>query len=42
VVAGAGCRVTVGAGQALRPDGDGRVLSVGDPALLAKAVALLG
>jgi histidinol phosphatase-like enzyme (inositol monophosphatase family) len=42
VVEGAGGRVTDWAGQALRPDGDGRVLSVGDPALLAKAVALLG
>jgi myo-inositol-1(or 4)-monophosphatase len=42
VVEGAGGRVTDWAGQTLRPDGDGRVLSVGDPALLAKAVALLG
>jgi myo-inositol-1(or 4)-monophosphatase len=41
VVEGAGGRVTDWAGHALRPDGDGRVLSVGDPALLAKAVALL-
>ncbi len=27
------------AGKALRPDGDGRVLAVGDPALLPQAVA---
>ena len=42
VVEGAGGRVTDWAGQPLRPDGDGRALAVGDPALLAKAVALLG
>ncbi len=34
VVEGAGGRVTDWAGQPLRPGGDGRVLSVGDPALL--------
>ena len=33
VVEGAGGRVTDWSGQKLRPDGDGRVLSVGDPAL---------
>ena len=41
VVEGAGGRVTDWSGQALRPDGDGRVLSVGDPALLPQIVALL-
>jgi myo-inositol-1(or 4)-monophosphatase len=41
VIEGAGGRVTDWAGQPLRADGDGRVLSVGDPALLAQAVALL-
>ena len=41
VIEGAGGRVTDWQGQPLRPDGDGRVLAVGDPALLAEAVALL-
>jgi histidinol phosphatase-like enzyme (inositol monophosphatase family) len=41
VVEGAGGRVTDWSGQKLRPDGDGRVLSVGDPALLPGIVALL-
>jgi histidinol phosphatase-like enzyme (inositol monophosphatase family) len=41
VVEGAGGRVTDWAGLPLRPNGDGRVLAVGDPALLALAVAEL-
>lgn len=41
VIEGAGGRVTDWNGRPLHPDGDGRVLSVGDPALLAQAVALL-
>ena len=41
VVEGAGGRVTDWSGQTLRPGGDGRVLSVGDPALLPQIVALL-
>ncbi len=41
VIEGAGGRVTDWAGQPLRPDGDGTVLSVGDPALLPLAVARL-
>ena len=41
VVEGAGGRVTDWSGAALRPDGDGTVLAVGDTALLAPAVALL-
>ena len=41
VIEGAGGRVTDWAGQPLRPDSDGTVLSVGDPALLDQAVALL-
>jgi myo-inositol-1(or 4)-monophosphatase len=41
VVEGAGGRVTDWSGQTLRPGGDGRVLAVGDPALLPQAVALL-
>lgn len=41
VVEGAGGKVTDWSGQPLRPDGDGRVLSVGDPTLLPQAVALL-
>jgi myo-inositol-1(or 4)-monophosphatase len=41
VIEGAGGRVTDWSGQALRPGGDGRVLSVGDPALLPHVVALL-
>jgi myo-inositol-1(or 4)-monophosphatase len=41
VIEGAGGRVTDWAGRPLTPDGDGSVLSVGDPALLEQAVALL-
>ena len=41
VVEGAGGRVTDWSGTPLRPDGDGSVLAVGDPALLAPAVACL-
>lgn len=41
VIEGAGGRVTDWSGGTLRPDGDGRVLSVGDPALLPQIVALL-
>lgn len=41
VVEGAGGKVTDWSGQALRPGSDGRVLSVGDPALLPQVMALL-
>ena len=41
VVEGAGGQMTDWSGRTLRPDGDGRVLAVGDPALLDTAVALL-
>ena len=41
VVEGAGGKVTDWNGAPLRPDGDGRVLAVGDPALLPLAVAAL-
>jgi histidinol phosphatase-like enzyme (inositol monophosphatase family) len=41
VVEGAGGRLTDWNGGPLRPEGDGRVLAVGDSALLAQAVALL-
>jgi len=41
VIEGAGGRVTDWSGHALQPGGDGRVLSVGDPALLPEIVALL-
>ena len=41
VIEGAGGRVTDWAGRPLTLDSDGSVLSVGDPALLAQAVALL-
>jgi histidinol phosphatase-like enzyme (inositol monophosphatase family) len=41
VVEGAGGKVTDWSGQKLRSDGDGRVLSVGDPTLLPQIVALL-
>ena len=41
VVEGAGGKVTDWSGHKLRPDGDGRVLSVGDPALLPGIVTLL-
>ena len=42
VIEGAGGRMTDWAGQPLRPGGDGRVLAVGDAALLAPALHLLG
>jgi histidinol phosphatase-like enzyme (inositol monophosphatase family) len=41
VIAGAGGLVTDWQGQALRPEGDGRVLAVGDPALHALALEYL-
>ena len=41
VVEGAGGKVTDWSGATLKPDDDGRVLSVGDPALLSDIVALL-
>ena len=41
VVEGAGGRITDWQGEALRETGDGTVLAVGDPALLAPAVAAL-
>ena len=41
VVEGAGGSVTGWGGEALALDGDGRVLALGDPALLPEAVALL-
>ena len=41
VVQGAGGRITDWSGAPLRPDGDGTVLAVGDPALLAPALACL-
>jgi myo-inositol-1(or 4)-monophosphatase len=41
VIEGAGGRMTDWCGKMLRPDGDGRVLSVGDPALLAQVVTAL-
>ncbi len=41
VIEGAGGRITDWSGHALRPDGDGRVLAVGDPGLLEPAVARL-
>jgi histidinol phosphatase-like enzyme (inositol monophosphatase family) len=41
VIEGAGGRVTDWSGAPLRPDGDGRVLAVGDPRLLPLAVAEL-
>ncbi len=42
MVEGAGGRVTGWDGKPLTLDSDGRVLAVGDAALLAEAVALLG
>jgi myo-inositol-1(or 4)-monophosphatase len=42
VVEGAGGRVTDWEGRPLTPASDGRVLAVGDPALLPEAVRLLG
>ncbi|HJS85920.1 MAG TPA: inositol monophosphatase family protein [Acetobacteraceae bacterium] len=41
VIEGAGGRITDWQGQPLRRGGDGRTLAVGDPALLAPALALL-
>jgi histidinol phosphatase-like enzyme (inositol monophosphatase family) len=41
VIVGAGGVVTDWQGQALRVDGDGRVIAVGDPGLLASVVAAL-
>lgn len=41
VIEGAGGAVTDWQGAALRPDGDGRVLAVGDPALLGAAISAL-
>ena len=41
VIEGAGGRVTDWSGQTLRPGCDGRVVAVGDPALLPQAIALL-
>jgi len=41
VVEGAGGRITDWAGLPLRPDGDGTVLAVGDPALTEQVAALL-
>ena len=41
IVEGAGGRMTDWNGERLRPDGDGRVLAVGDARLLAEAAALL-
>jgi histidinol phosphatase-like enzyme (inositol monophosphatase family) len=41
VVEGAGGRMTDWQGNALRADGDGRALAVGDPALLAQAIEAL-
>lgn len=42
IIEGAGGRVTDWSGEMLRPDGDGRVLAVGDPTLLGPAIELLG
>ncbi len=42
VVEGAGGRMTDWHGAPLRVDGDGRVIAVGDPALLAPTIELLG
>mgnify|MGYP003363521021 CR=1 FL=1 len=41
VVEGAGGRMTDWAGQPLRLDGDGSVLALGNPALMAQACRLL-
>jgi myo-inositol-1(or 4)-monophosphatase len=41
VIEGAGGRITDWSGNPLRPDGDGRVLAVGDPALLRPAMERL-
>jgi myo-inositol-1(or 4)-monophosphatase len=42
VVEGAGGRMTDWQGAPMRPGGDGRALAVGDPALLAAAIRVLG
>jgi myo-inositol-1(or 4)-monophosphatase len=41
VVEGAGGRLTDWEGKPMRPDGDGRTLAVGDPALLPGVLELL-
>lgn len=41
VIEGAGGKVTDWSGNPLRPDGDGTVLAVGNPALLSQIIALL-
>jgi myo-inositol-1(or 4)-monophosphatase len=41
VLEGAGGSLTDWSGQKLRPDSDGRVIAVGDGALLAPALAML-
>ena len=41
VIEGAGGRVTDWHGRPMHPDGDGCMLALGDPALLAEAVGLL-
>jgi histidinol phosphatase-like enzyme (inositol monophosphatase family) len=41
IIEGAGGSVTDWNGAPLRPDGDGRVLALGDPSLLAEAIAAL-
>ncbi len=41
IVEGAGGRMVGWDGARLRPGGDGRALAVGDPRLVAEAVALL-
>jgi histidinol phosphatase-like enzyme (inositol monophosphatase family) len=41
VIEGAGGSITDWSGAPLRPDGDGRVLAVGDPALLGACIATL-
>jgi fructose-1,6-bisphosphatase/inositol monophosphatase family enzyme len=41
VIEGAGGRVTGWNGEVLTPQADGRILAVGDPAMLDEAVRLL-
>ena len=41
VVEGAGGRVTDWNGRPMHPDGDGRTLAVGDPALLPQVLDIL-